>query len=471
VLVYRLDRLGRSLKSLLDAHHTLEKAGVTIRSATEPFDTATPIGRFVFQLLGSLAELERSTILERTVMGRDHAARQGKWTGGVVPRGYDVDEDGYLKLSDRTVENSPILEADFVREIFLRIANGSTTVAEARRLNTLGIPAGRRYSDGKFHPPPGLWRPNHINGMVRNPIYRGTHILKAKGGSIARSVPALLDEDLWERANSRLTKNRSFPVRTYKHPYLLRGLVRCVACGASYVGTGISSARNGHVWVGRYYRCGSQLSSLRPDPNKRCPAKMLAADEIERIVWEDCRAYVHDPGKALEDAWQQFQTRQSQSEQTTEEQSRLTAAMQEKATERERVLMLYQRGHLPLEETETRLSAITDGIEQLRTMLSAIEAQENNLEAWKAKLSGAEVLLTQLRERIDKIEETEDWSGKQEIMSLLVHEVRVETSGEGRMKQATARITYAFEEQKARHAVVTGMDRHERSRDRGLGST
>src|SRR4051812_42315090 len=91
VLVYRLDRLGRSLTTLLEAHGILERHSVTIRSATEPFDTASPIGRFVFQLLGSIAELERSTITERMVMGRDRVARSGKWTGGIIPFGYDLD--------------------------------------------------------------------------------------------------------------------------------------------------------------------------------------------------------------------------------------------------------------------------------------------------------------------------------------------------------------------------------------------
>ncbi len=94
VLVYRLDRLGRSLRALLDAHDALERAGVTVRSATEPFDTSTPIGKFLFQLLASLAELEKSTIIERTTMGRDRVARLGKWTNGPVPAGYDLDGEG-----------------------------------------------------------------------------------------------------------------------------------------------------------------------------------------------------------------------------------------------------------------------------------------------------------------------------------------------------------------------------------------
>jgi site-specific DNA recombinase len=66
VLVYRLDRLGRSLLVIVDAHDRLQDAGVSLRSATEPIDTSTPSGRLIFQMLASFAEYERETIRERT---------------------------------------------------------------------------------------------------------------------------------------------------------------------------------------------------------------------------------------------------------------------------------------------------------------------------------------------------------------------------------------------------------------------
>ena len=103
VLVYRLDRLGRSLKTLISAHEQLEAAGVAIRSGTEPFDTASPIGKFLFSLLGSMAELERSTINERMTLGRDRVAAQGQYTGGPIPTGYDLDDERRLVPSDRIV--------------------------------------------------------------------------------------------------------------------------------------------------------------------------------------------------------------------------------------------------------------------------------------------------------------------------------------------------------------------------------
>ncbi len=122
VLVYRLDRLGRSLKSLLAAHEQLEAAGVAIRSGTEPFDTASPIGKFLFSLLGSMAELERETIAERMSRGRDRVAGQGQYTGGVIPTGYELDADRRLVPSTRIVEQLGMSEADMVRDIFRRIA-------------------------------------------------------------------------------------------------------------------------------------------------------------------------------------------------------------------------------------------------------------------------------------------------------------------------------------------------------------
>ena len=133
VLVYRLDRISRSLRALLDANAALEAADVTIHSATEPCDTATPIDRFVFQLLGSLAELERSTITERMTLGREWVTRTGKWTTSPIPIGYDLDQDGCLAPNARKVNGFEMTEAELIADLFERVAEGSMTILEARR--------------------------------------------------------------------------------------------------------------------------------------------------------------------------------------------------------------------------------------------------------------------------------------------------------------------------------------------------
>ena len=95
LLVYRLDRLGRSPLVIVDAHDRLQGAGVSLRSATEPIDTSNPSGRLIFQMLASFAEYERETIRERTRAGLHRAYRGGKHFGA-APYGYRADDQGLL---------------------------------------------------------------------------------------------------------------------------------------------------------------------------------------------------------------------------------------------------------------------------------------------------------------------------------------------------------------------------------------
>ncbi len=86
VLVYRIDRLGRSLLVIVEAHDRLQEAGVALRSATEPIDTSNPSGRLIFQMLASFAEFERASIRERTQAGLHRALRNGKFSGRIPLR-------------------------------------------------------------------------------------------------------------------------------------------------------------------------------------------------------------------------------------------------------------------------------------------------------------------------------------------------------------------------------------------------
>ncbi len=100
LLIYKLDRLGRSARVILNSVYELEQHGVKIRSMTEPFDTGDPSGRFLLTILAGVADLERETILDRMWHGANRAARSGKWLGGIVPYGYRVNEEKYLEVNE-----------------------------------------------------------------------------------------------------------------------------------------------------------------------------------------------------------------------------------------------------------------------------------------------------------------------------------------------------------------------------------
>jgi site-specific DNA recombinase len=131
VLVYRLDRLGRALLVVVDAHDRLEALGVGLVSTTEHIDTTTPSGRLHFQILGSFGEFERGTIRERTQAGLHMAFRNGRQTGA-IPYGFTIGEDDTFVVAED--------EARIVMRIFENIAGGATLYSEAKRLNDLGVP-------------------------------------------------------------------------------------------------------------------------------------------------------------------------------------------------------------------------------------------------------------------------------------------------------------------------------------------
>ena len=173
VLVYKLDRLGRTLLVMVDAHDRLQEAGVALRSATEPIDTSTPSGRLIFQILASFAEYERETIGKRTRAGLHRALRNGKHAGR-IPYGYRVrGEDGLPEVVEE--------EAAIVREIIERVAAGSTLYGESKRLNDQGVPSpGWRFKGGerKYG---ASWSPTTVAAIVHQAAYSGTHRVKING--------------------------------------------------------------------------------------------------------------------------------------------------------------------------------------------------------------------------------------------------------------------------------------------------
>src|ERR1700730_2352561 len=93
LLVYRADRFSRSVRGLAQLLDELERAGVAFRSATEPFDTTTPAGRMMVQMLGVFAEFERATIVDRVIAGMERKAARGGWNGGPIPFGYRINPE------------------------------------------------------------------------------------------------------------------------------------------------------------------------------------------------------------------------------------------------------------------------------------------------------------------------------------------------------------------------------------------
>jgi site-specific DNA recombinase len=454
VLVYRLDRLGRSLKSLLAAHERLDRAGVAIRSGTEPFDTASPIGKFLFLLLGSMAELERSTISERLTLGRDRVVRQGQYTGGPIPTGYDLDDDRRLVPSTRIVAQLGISEADMVRDIFKRIANGESTMnSECARLTALGVPRRQRYGqnrkkggEGRVIERTNGWDSGSLGKILHNPTYKGGATVESKHGTIDRPAEGLVDADTWERVQAALRRNRRLSKKNAKRDYLLRGLVTCM-CGLTYVGSG-----SGKKSV---YRCNAIVSKGAGRRSGRCVGGLVCADRLEREVWKAARAFVDHPDEHIEEAQRQLRARLADASRAEEQRRRLARDLANKEQERERVLDLFRRGRITAAECDRDLDKVAAEARQIREMLDSLRARVEMAAASEAYLSDVRVALAQMQGRMDEIEATNDRAAMREQIELLVpgivlHTDVVGATAKGRaIKRTTARLTLAFRSEPA----------------------
>jgi site-specific DNA recombinase len=456
VIFYRLDRLARSLRNFLDLVDFFEDAEVGLRSMTETFDTTNPMGRFAIQMIAAVAELERGTILERTSMGRARIAAQGRWTGGVVPYGYLVDGEGYLVVDRTPRHGCPYSEAEIIERIYRMIADDQgTAMAVSRSLNQEGVPRWRKYhpkgqKEARYKTSgSGFWWHADIARIIRAETYKGSHTWGSGEKQIVRDIPPIVDRDTWERAQRQLTNNKRLSKRGQDHAYLLRGLIRCKGCGKMYAGAQTAVPSRG--WSRLYYRCGSQAGARNPW-QPRCNGKLIGTDWLEGLVWKDIETFLSNPGDVINRLQERIQADLEPVAGANARKRDLELAMGAKQNEHDRVLDGYRRGLFDIDELEVLITRSRGELEALREKLAGINLTETERGQSRSNLSDVESLLVELR---DKVQGPLDWETRRQIVEALVSGIRASTTGEGRNKEASIEVTYAFEAPS--HAVEHGI--------------
>ena len=441
VLVYKLDRLGRSLLVIVDAHDRLETSRVSLRSATEPIDTSNPSGRLIFQMLASFAEYERGTIRERTQAGLHRALRNGKFFGR-LPYGYKLSPYG----TDLVLVED---EARVVREIISNIAAGATLYSESKRLNREGVPSPGYRVRSKDRRSGTRWSPPTIRDIVYQTAYSGVHKVRIEGREgqeeiIERPVPAIVEPGLRERAEAQMVKNKSRAEELRKNgrKYLLSGFVRCGICGFACSGCTRSSRISGGIKKYVYYGCISN----RPDrdggalPHR---APNIPAEWLESLVWDDIRAFVENPGEVLERLGAEgFDTDVSVNELEVRRND-LTRRLAAKNAEKDRYVRTYAQGHSSEEELADYIADIKNQISNLRLLISSVEDELASLGESRHEAQSAVEWLLALREGVSEVEADtpEAFQKRRELVRLLVERI---TIGRDENGQPRVEITYRF---------------------------
>lgn len=265
VVVYKVDRLSRSLLDFARLMGVFEQHGVSFVSVTQQFNTSTPVGRLTLHILLSFAQFEREIISERTRDKKAAAKRKGKWTGGYVPLGYDLDaHGGKLVLNDSEAEQVRTIFKIFVEKRSLALAlaevqrRGCKTkswVTEKQKQHV-----GREFTESSLR---RLLADELYAGMVayRGQSYRGEHRRIVTPGVWKRAQHLLLASDPERRQEKRNEDGA-----------LLRGLLHCGRCGKPMSHT--STERRTRRY--RYYVCRT----------RGCAGQSVVAAAFEASVME-----------------------------------------------------------------------------------------------------------------------------------------------------------------------------------------
>lgn len=236
VLVYKLDRLTRSVFDLYKMLETFDQYDCKFKSATEVYDTTTAMGRMFITIVAALAQWERENMGERMAFGKKEKARQGKWTSSHVPFGFYLNRETDILYTNEE-------EAIIVRKVFNMYKKvGMNQIARYLNNNKLYTRAGNKWSD------------NTIMKMLRNPAYCGYVYW---GGETHEGLhEPIISEKEFEEAKKISEKRNKAPGRSVSSPYIFSTKLKCPNCNHSLVGT-FSSGRSTKRGIVRYrnYRC------------------------------------------------------------------------------------------------------------------------------------------------------------------------------------------------------------------------
>jgi len=409
VVVYKVDRLSRSLLDFARVMERLDKAGASFVAVTQNFSTADAIGRLTLNLLMSFAEFEREMIGERTRDKIAAARRRGQWTGGVVPLGYD-------KVDKKLVVVEA--EAQLVRRIFDLYLAHRSVVSVARLLNDAGHRTKQRvYKSGRVKPG-RRWTKQSVLYTLRNPLYAGW--VPYDGELHEGQHEAIVPKERFELVRELLESRPGRKSPTRNPDYILRGLLRCGGCGAAL--TPGSTRKGGREY--RYYRCTTRDTQGAD----ACPRGPVAADQVEGAVVDQLhQAAIDSPDLP-----------------------RLLKERLDAKVDAERVRLETERGHLPgqIAELAAERARTVDALlhagprgrtaleERLGELARAIETAEGRqhrvlreLEALRRQEVETRWVADALAD-FDQLWEVMTPENRGRLVRALVHEVTVEPSGE-----------------------------------------
>ena len=260
VIAYKIDRLTRSPKDFYNLIEVFDKYGVNFISVTERFDTSTPSGRLLRNIMLTFAQFERELTSERTKDKMIQRFNKGMWNGGISPFGYK-DENKRLVID--------IKESGIVKNIYESYINSRSLakVCENLKHNSITYRNGRLFSN------------TTIAYILRNPVYTG----KVKfGGKLTQgNHQPIIAQEVFQAVQA-IHKDKKIRMKLYKD-FPLAGIIRCKECGSIMSPHYVNKPKGRKLERYYYYRC----SKTKHNGWHSCSTKEVSANRLEHYILDN----------------------------------------------------------------------------------------------------------------------------------------------------------------------------------------
>ena len=364
IIVYKLDRLSRSQKDMLELLEDLFiPNNIDFISLCENIDTGSAFGKASIGLLSCFSQLERDTIQQRSSLGREARAKEGKWHGGgTVPIGYEY-ENGMLNVNE--------FEAMQIREAHRLYHDGHSLSEIAEMFNQRGW--SHKY---------GEWSVMRLKRVMLNDVYIG--MVKFNGEAYRGIHEPLIDDDTFNTTVSMYRKN----FKSHRRPSekgFFTGRIFCARCGARYARKTCEAPSGKRT---SYYLCYSKSkSNKKMIRSAHCDNKNYRCDVFDEAIFDELRSLTLT------------EVKEYRRESDAQDESRILAKELAKIDkQRSRLIDLYSLGTFDAEELSTKIAA-------LDASKSVIEAQIG-MQAEKRSMKDLEVAVRQIGGILDQGEPT-----------------------------------------------------------------
>lgn len=371
VVVVDVNRLTRteSIEERAQILGPFQRLGIHVATpAGGVLDLRSFLGEFWVTVQALVAAEENRKRAEAVRRGKRTAAARGGKATGRDPYGLRYDKP------TNTWSLDPV-RAPIVREIYERAATEEKCASIAFDLEVRGIPA------------PGArgWNKNRVRDIVRSRYAVGEYVAHRKSRTVA-AVPAIVDEDLWQRAQDALDYNRTYYRRRTKHTYLLEAIAVC-ACGAPV------RIRSANTTRGRWFRPAHYICSAR------CGAKLPPTEVADRIAWQEICRRLDDPGLVRELA--DLDVDQAADAETHDRDAATAQAHLDRLVQVEQTIMArFRRGLISEAALDAELAAIRRERAQATRQLRAATRGRGQALGAKARAQGVSAAVSELREAL-----------------------------------------------------------------------